>query len=49
MRMHIKLFTLPINVERAYRRDAVEAVDMCGYSRNQTITPLLELQRPYKI
>ena len=51
MRMHIKLFTLPINVERAYRRQPVKAVNMLGSIRNQTPIPLLELelQRPYKI
>lgn len=51
MRMHIKLFTLPLNIDRAYRRNAVKAADMCGFGRNQTITSLLglELQRPYKI
>lgn len=51
MRMHIKLFTLPLNNDKIYRRDAVKAADMCDFGRNQTTTSLLnqELQRPYKI
>ncbi len=48
--MHMKLFTLPLDVERAYRLDAVKAADASSFGRTQIMASLLgqELQRAYK-
>ena len=48
--MHMKLFTLPLDVERAYRLDEALAADMGSFGRNQTMAPLFgqELQRAFK-
>lgn len=48
--MHMKLFTLPLDVERASRLNAAKAADMSGIGRNQIMASMLgqELQRASK-
>lgn len=50
VRMHMKLFTLPLDTERAYRLNEAKALDMGAFDRNQMMASLLgqELQRAYK-
>ncbi len=50
MRMHMKLFTMPLDVERACRLNAMKTGDMSIFAKNQMTTTLLgqELQRAFK-
>lgn len=51
MRGHIKLFALPLDIERARRFKAAWAADMCDQSCNLAAMPVIghELIHDYKI